>query len=90
MLVHVKSSGLLSNGKFSPRGGLAALLEVADEAHHRPKEGEIDERGADQRRGVGVERLRVVGFLEKLGKATVEASDVSLNIDTQLLVVGRG
>ena len=47
---------------------LAALnlrFEQADEAHHRPQEDEIDQRRADQRRGVGVERLRVVGLLEQ-------------------------
>ena len=44
---------------------LKRSFKQADEAHHRPEEDEIDERRADQRRGVGVERLRVGRFLEQ-------------------------
>ena len=41
-------------GRLARAGlGPAALFEVADEPHQRPKEGEIDDCGANQRRRIG-------------------------------------
>ena len=70
MLVH--GNFLEHLGREWGRDGSARLfdfepaLQQADETHHRPEEDQVGQCRPDQRRGVGVQRLRVVGLLEKL------------------------
>src|SRR5690349_342559 len=65
--VSLRSSMSFEVGSARAGLSLAALFEVADQPHQRPQEGEIDDCGADQRRWIGHQRLRVGRLLQKVG-----------------------
>eukprot|EP01041_Mallomonas_annulata_P028737 gene28736-50616_t len=59
--------GCVRSGGASAQAGAVPGFEIADQPHQRQQQQEIEHGRANERRGVGGERLGLRGLLEQVG-----------------------